>query len=138
MESSIATKLKALSKTQQRQFLLLHNNFPGKHPFSGVVKTNALPYGPSSVIGGIYPNICLINHSCLPNAYNSWNSDTKCETIHVIRYINAGEEITISYDKGGSSNSRRTYLKDAFGFDCNCSVCSLALPELQISDARRL
>ncbi len=78
MESSIAMKLRSLSKTQQRQFLSLHNNFPGKHPFSGVVKTNALPCGPNSVIGGIYPTICLINHNCLPNAHNSWNSDAKC------------------------------------------------------------
>ncbi len=90
------------------------------------------------MIGGIYPTICLINHSCLPNAHNSWNSDTKGETIHAIRHINAGEEITISYDKGGPSDSRRTHLKDAFEFDCNCSVCSLPLPELQIIDARRL
>ena len=52
--------------------------------------------------------------------------------------INAGEEITISYDKGGPSDSRRTYLQDAFGLDCNCSVCSLPLSELQISNARRL
>ena len=138
MESSIAEKLKSLSKTQQRQFLSLHNNLPGKHPFSGVVKTNALPCGPSSEIGGIYPTICLINHSCLPNAHNNWKSDTQCETIHAIRHINAGEEITISYDKGGPSDSRRTHLKDAFGFDCNCSVCSLPPPELQISDTRRL
>ncbi len=138
MEGSTVTKLKALSKTQQRQFLSLHNNFPGKHPFGGIVKTNALPCGPNSVIGGIYPTICLINHSCLPNAHNSWNDDTKCETIHAIRFINAGEEITISYDKGGPSDSRRTYLKDTFGFDCTCSLCSLSLPELQISDARRL
>ncbi len=68
-----------------------------------------------------------------------------------------GEEITISYDRGSPSDSRRTHLKDAFGFDCNCSVCSrrthlkdtfgfdcncsvcsLPLPELQHSDARRL
>ena len=138
MESKTAEKLKSLSKTQQRQFLSLHNNFPGKHPFSGIVKTNALPCGPNAVIGGIYPTICLINHSCLPNAHNNWNSDTKCETIHAVRHINAGEEITISYDKGGSSNSRRIYLRDAFGFDCNCSLCSLSLPELQTSDARRL
>lgn len=48
------------------------------------------------------------------------------------------KKITISYDKGGPSDSRRMYLKDALGFDCNCSVCSLSLPELQISDARRL
>ena len=138
MESTIATKLKSLSKTQQRQFLMLHNNFPGKHPFSGVVKTNALPCGSDSLIGGIYPSICLINHSCLPNAHNNWNSDTKCETIHAIRDINAGEEITITYDKGGSSDSRHTHLKDGFGFDCSCELCSLSLPELQISDARRL
>lgn len=138
MESNIAMQLKLLSKTQQRQFLLLHKNFPGKYPFSGVVKTNALPCGPNSVIGGVYPTVCLINHSCLPNAHNSWNSDTRFEIIHAIRYIKAGQEITISYDKGGPSDSRHTDLKDAFGFDCDCSVCSLPLAELQVSDARRL
>ena len=138
MESNIAMKLKALPKTEQRQFLSLHNNFPSKHPFSGIVKTNALPCGPDSKIGGVYPTICLINHSCLPNAHNNWNSDAKCETIHAIRYIKSGEEITISYDRGGSFDSRRTYLNDAFGFDCSCSLCSLPLPNLQTSDARRL
>jgi hypothetical protein len=137
MESDIAAKLKALSKTEQRQFLSLHNNFPGKHPFSGIVKTNALPCGPDAAIGGVYPTICLINHSCLPNAHNSWNSDTKCETIHAIRFIKAGEEITISYPKGGVSDSRRVYLKTAFGFDCNCSLCILPPADLQASDARR-
>ena len=90
------------------------------------------------MIGGLYPTICLINHSCLPNAHNSWNSDTKCETFHATSYINSGEEITISYDAGGPSDSRRMHLKDAFGFDCDCGLCSLSLPELQISDARRL
>jgi hypothetical protein len=137
MESSIATKLKALSKTEQRDFLSLHNNFPGKHPFSGIVKTNALPCGSGSVIGGVYPTICFINHSCLPNAHNSWNSDAKCETIHAIRFIKAGEEITISYDKGGPYDSRRAYLKNPFGFVCNCSLCILPPVDLQASDARR-
>ena len=111
MESKIAEKLKSLSKTQQRQFLLLHNNFPGKHPFSGIVKTNALPCGSNSGIGGIYPTVCLINHSCLPNAHSSWNSDTKCETSYAIRYINAGENITISYDRGGPSDCVRLRLQ---------------------------
>ena len=91
MESNLAAKLKALSKTEQRQFLSLHNNFPGKHPFSGIVRTNALPCGPDSEIGGVYPTICLINHSCLPNAHNSWNIDTECETIHAIRFIKEGK-----------------------------------------------
>ena len=138
MESNVRTKLKALSKAEQRQFLSLHNNFPGKYTFSGIIKTNALPCGSGSVVGGVYPTICFINHSCLPNAHNSWNDETKHETIHAIRAIKSGEEITISYDEGGPSESRRTHLKVAFGFDCNCALCSRTLPDLQISDARRL
>ncbi|KAF4625252.1 hypothetical protein G7Y89_g12916 [Cudoniella acicularis] len=138
MESNIATKLKTLSKTEQRQFLSLHNNFPGKHPFSGIVKTNALPCGPGAVTSGVYPTICLINHRCLPNAHNNWNSDLQRETIHAIQYIRAGDEITIPYDQGGSSSSRRTYLQNAFGFDCTCTLCSLSPPELESSDARRV
>jgi hypothetical protein len=137
MESNIVAKLKALSKTEQREFLSLHNNFPGKHPFSGIVKTNSLPCGPDSVIGGIYPTICLINHSCLPGAHNSWNSDSKMETIHAIRFIKAGEEITISYDKGGPSSSRRAHLKSGFGLDCERSLCILPPADLRASDARR-
>ncbi|KAL9101671.1 MAG: hypothetical protein Q9163_003092 [Psora crenata] len=137
-QSTIVAKLKTLSKTEQRQFLSLYNNFPGKHPFSGIVKTNALPCGPNSMVGGVYPTICLINHSCLPNAHNSWNSDTKCETIHAIRNIKSGEEITISYDKGGPFDSRHTHLREAFGFNCDCSLCSLPPPDRQVSDARRL
>ena len=139
MEENIAKKLKTLSKTEQRQFFSLHNNFPGKYPFSGIIKTNALPCGSGSVIGGVYPTICRVNHSCLPNAHNSWNCETRCETIHSIRYIKSGEEITISYyDRGGPSDSRRTYLKDSFGFDCSCGLCSLPSADLQISDARRM
>ena len=71
MERDIAAKLKSLSKAQQRQFLSLHNNFPGKNPFSGIVKTNALPCGSGSHMGGISPTICLISHSCLTNAHNN-------------------------------------------------------------------
>ena len=138
LESNIAEKLKALSKTQQRQFFSLHNSFPGKNPFSGIVKTNAFPCGLGSPIGGIYPTISLINHSCLPNAHHSWNSATHCETIHAIRCIEPGEEITIAYDRTGPSKSRQAFLKDEFGFDCNCTLCSLPLSDLQISDARRV
>jgi hypothetical protein len=137
MENRIATDLKALSKLEQRQFLSFHNNYPGKHPFSGIFKTNALPCGPASVVGGVYPTICLINHSCLPNAHNSWNTAEQCETIHAIRHIKSGDEITISYDRGEPSASRRIFLRDKFGFDCNCEICSLSLPDLKVSDAHR-
>ena len=137
LESDIATKLKKLSKNQQRDFLQLHNNHPGNFPFSGIVRTNALPCGVDSSIGGIYPTLCRINHSCLPNAHHSWNSATGYETIHALRYIRGGEEISISYGEGPSFERRKT-LKERFGFDCNCKICSLPPSKLQESDARRL
>lgn len=137
LEAVIAKKLKSLPKKEQRQFLSLHNNFPGKHPFGGICKTNALPCGPGSPVGAVYATACLINHSCLPNSHHSWNESTKQETIHAIRQIAAGDEITISYDHGGSQASRRSFLRKAFGFDCSCDICTLPGPQLQISDNRR-
>ncbi|EPE24556.1 SET [Glarea lozoyensis ATCC 20868] len=137
MESAIAAKLKTLSRTDQRQFLSLNNNFPGKYPFSGIMRTNAFPCGSGAVIGGVYPTICLINHSCLPNAHNNWNNELQWETIHSVDFIKAGEEITITYDHGGPSNSRQAQLKGAFGFDCSCHQCLLPPAELHDSDLRR-
>ncbi|KUI59135.1 SET domain-containing protein 5 [Cytospora mali] len=138
LEPMLAAKLKALPRTKQREFLSLHNNFPGKFTFTGIVRTNALPCGPGSIVGGVYPTICLINHNCLPNAHNSWDSNREHETIYAIRPIKAGEEITIAYDHGGPAAARRAFLKKAFGFDCECSICTLPPAELQASDARRL
>jgi hypothetical protein len=39
IEHGIAAKLTALLNIEQRHFLSLHNNFPGKHPFTGIVKS---------------------------------------------------------------------------------------------------
>lgn len=89
-------------------------------------------------MGGVYPTACLINHSCIPNSHNSWNSDAGHETIHAILQIKSGEEVTILYDRGGPSTVRQVVLKEAFGFNCKCSGCSLPPAELQASDARRL
>ncbi|KAF2007394.1 hypothetical protein P154DRAFT_410780, partial [Amniculicola lignicola CBS 123094] len=90
LETMLVAKLKAMSKSSQRQFLSLHNKSPGKYPFSGIFKTNALPCGSSSPISGVYPTACFINHSCTPNAHNSWNSNEEDETIHAIQLIKSG------------------------------------------------
>ncbi|EXA29335.1 hypothetical protein FOVG_19159 [Fusarium oxysporum f. sp. pisi HDV247] len=137
LEPTIARDLKSLTKEKQRQFLSLHNNFPGKYPFSGIMRTNALPCGSGATVGAVYPTICFINHSCRANAHNSWNENLEQETIHAIRDIEPGEEITISYDHGGPSTSRKPWLKEQFGFDCDCPVCRLPLVELEKSDKRR-
>ncbi|UKZ68134.1 uncharacterized protein TrAtP1_009170 [Trichoderma atroviride] len=90
LESFLTKELKEMSKTSQRQFLSLHNNHRGKNLFSGIFRTNALPCGSGSRIGGVYPTACFINHSCIPNAHNNWNSEQEHETIHAIRPIERG------------------------------------------------
>jgi hypothetical protein len=138
LEPLIVTKLKALSKGRQRQFLSLHNNYMGKNPFSGIFKTNALPCGFEAPVGGVYHQICLINHSCVPNCNANWNSDTGHETIYATQDIEAGEEITISYKQEDTFAEQRAVLRDAFGFDCNCTRCSSSALELRAGDIRRL
>ncbi|KAI1116412.1 hypothetical protein F5Y14DRAFT_406573 [Nemania sp. NC0429] len=134
----VAEKLKSLPKDKQREFLSLHNNFPGRHAFAGVVKTNALPCGPGSLVGGMYITICLINHSCIPNAHNNWNEAAHHETIHATRDILVGEEILISYEDGLPSRARHRKLKDSFGFRCSCQLCSQPPQATQASDKRRV
>lgn len=102
LELVLAAKLRAMTKTEQRQYLSLHNNFPGKPVLGSILETNGLPCGSNLSAAGVYPTICLINHSCLPNCHNNWNGEANHETIHAIRPIKAGEEITILYDHGGS------------------------------------
>lgn len=137
LETYLATGLNALPKEAQRLFLSLQNNYPGKFLFSYKFKTNALPCGPDSIVGAVYSTICFINHSCIPNVHHSWDTKTKHETIYAIRPIAAGEEITIMYDRGGPLKMPRAFLKDSFGFDCDCRTCSRKPSLLKESDVRR-
>jgi len=140
LDAVILSKVGSLSKEQQRQYLSLHNNnnHSGEKPFPGIYKTNALPCSSNSPIGAVYPTICLTNPSCLSNSHNNWNSAINMETIHASRDIKAGEEITISYVEDIPYEQRLTKLKSAFGFKCDCELCSLPASALEESDNRRI
>ena len=133
----IAAKLQKATKDTQRDFFALHNNFAGSlSPFLGIVKTNTLPLGTEAMEGGIFLQASRINHSCLPNCQHTWNASRGEETIHAVRNIAKGEEITISYSDTGPSKERQTQLKKGFAFECICDLCSLPKDELLRSDER--
>jgi hypothetical protein len=136
IERSIMLIIKSLPKEKQRAFLSLHNNNPGKEPFSNIVRSNGYPLGPSSEDGGIFLNIARINHACLANAQQAFNGKKGQESAFAIRDIEDGEEITIAYTIGGVSSVRRGKLKEFFGFDCGCGLCSLPDTKLRESDQR--
>ncbi|KXS99555.1 hypothetical protein AC578_4259 [Pseudocercospora eumusae] len=137
IEQDLRSIIKSLPKDSQRAFLSLHNNFPGSStPFSNIVRSNGYPLGPSSDIGGIFPLVSRLNHSCLPNAQHAYNEQKDKMLVHIIRPIPCGQEITLSYIPGGPSSQRQTELKQNFLFTCTCELCSLPPPEKQKSDQR--
>jgi hypothetical protein len=137
IEKDLAKIVRGLDKEGQRAFLSLHNNFKGEpNPFSNIVRSNGYPLGPSSDIGGIFPLVSRINHSCRPNAQHAWNEKVKGMLVHVVREIPSGEEITLSYLNGGPSTQRKQILSENFRFECSCELCSLPVSEVQESDGR--
>jgi hypothetical protein len=80
--------------------------------------------------------VSRINHSCQPNAKHTWNEKLKQQTVYAIRPIAEDEELFLSYLAGGTSEERKETLKEHFGFDCTCELCSLPPAQLQKSDYR--
>lgn len=139
MEAHLKKMIKALPKAEQNAFLGLHNNFAGDYPLNGILETNFFYFGGNKemIVGAIYPTICRINHSCRPNAYADWNKAIGCQTIHALRDIEKGEEITISYDDVSPSYQRRKAFKYQYGFDCDCTLCCTPRERTK-SDKRRV
>lgn len=72
----------------------------------------------------IAPMTCLFNHSCAPNAFIHVFGNQSL--IITIRPVKRGEQLFISYlgeEIGNTTDFRRHYLMDTFGFLCECDKC---------------
>ena len=75
---------------------------------------------------GLYLQAAAINHSCDPNACQSFHEESKALSIRATKDIQPGEEITITYiDIGKPTSWRRRELRETYGFVCMCSRCSI-------------
>ena len=111
----------------------------------------SLPLGKQTLGRAVYAGHSFYNHSCTPNAYlssilpspssrlsathslfSSINNHDVCAPqeltarIHLLRPVDKGEEITLSYIplSGLSRQERQANLKQSYGFSCACSACS--------------
>ena len=137
---SICQQVDALSEHQRRAFLSMYNIHAYRNAaeqYLGIVRTNALPIETNGSEGGIFLEACRINHACDNNAQKNWNGNIKRHTVHALRDIYKGEEITIYY-LGVHKNreARNKALQAKFGFICLCRLCSLLLEQSQESDRR--
>lgn len=140
LRTSICQQVEALSEHQRQAFLSMHNIHPYRdaaEQYLGIVVTNSLPAQAVGDKGAIFLDACRINHACDNNAQKNWNEKIKRHTVHALRNINKGGEITITY-LGPLKNlkSRQKALQDKFGFTCLCRLCSLRPEQSQESDSR--
>lgn len=74
---------------------------------------------------GLYLCAATINHSCAPNACQTFIGDKLY--VRTTSKIKVGEEITISYvDCAMPSRRRRAQLQSLYGFSCYCTRCCVA------------
>ena len=134
----ISSQVDELDEHRRQSFLTLHNIHSYEDiamQYFGIIRTNALPTNKSE--GGIFLEACRINHACDNNAQKNWNSNINRHTVHALRDIRKGEEITIHYF--GIHKSRKTRneaFQSNFGFTCSCRWCSLPPDQSQESDRR--
>lgn len=135
-ERDLGQIVRALPKEGQRAFLSLHNNNPGSQPFTNLMRSNGYPLGPGSEVGGVFPVMARINHSCKANCQHAWDDRVGMQLIHAVRDIDEGEELSLAYHNGGTTAERRATLKTYFGFYCECELCSLPPKAQRRSDER--
>lgn len=138
LERIVANEVNGLNGDQQRAFFDLTNIYGNAHSQAlGIARTNVLPLGSNAHAGGLFLEASRINHSCRHNAQNTWNENIGQLTVHSLRDIEAGQEITISYLASTSEYAeRQRYLKEKFKFECKCELCSLPRAQRKRSDTR--
>ncbi|KAI0050094.1 SET domain-containing protein [Auriscalpium vulgare] len=124
------------------KFLALHNCKMPSHP-RGIMATNAFSAGNMpgqshfGLYGATYNDISRANHSCRANARHRWNLDMFAGELRAQRAIAAGEEVTVRYSTDGARADRQEELRERYGFDCACEICSLPPAALARDDHTR-
>ncbi len=139
LKKSICSQSQFLSDGQKQAFLSCTIFTRMEMLPNAMLASSEYPLSPSSTGSrvGIFLEARRINYACDNNAQKNWNEKLRRHTVHAMRDIEAGEEITICY-LGATTNrkARQDALKAKFDFICSCRLCSLPPQESLESDKR--
>jgi hypothetical protein len=85
-----------------------------------IFQTNCMEMGSGAAV---FVHAARFNHACNPNACFSWNANIGKETIHTMRDVQEGEELTISYVDMEHDKRLRAWELRHYGFVCDCAAC---------------
>lgn len=86
---------------------------------------------------GNFPEVSRFNHDCRPNVA-FYIDENLIHTTTVVREVHPGEELSVSYLGNFEPRAlRQMRARQAWGFDCTCSQCSLQ-ERLAIKSDKRL
>ncbi|KAH8891235.1 SET domain-containing protein [Thozetella sp. PMI_491] len=72
-----------------------------------------------------FPEISRLNHDCRPNADYRFDYTTMTHSVHALRDILPGEELSLSYTNPLAPRQERLQrLKHLWGFQCGCDSCT--------------
>ncbi|KAK3250765.1 hypothetical protein CYMTET_35042 [Cymbomonas tetramitiformis] len=137
VESLPATKKQAFYSLSQCS---RHGEGPS---VSGIWSSNAYPTPSadgaqvSPIIASVFELASRFNHACHPNCHIAWNVALGKQSVHALRDIAQGEELTVAYIGGdvlGTRTNRQKMLQKKFSFDCACDTCELKGDALAKSD----
>jgi hypothetical protein len=100
---------------------------------------NKLPK--ATPITGLFLETAGLRHSCVPNCFAKYNSTTNLMTVHTMKPIVEGEELTVStisaiYYQNASSRAAELHAK--FGTTCACEACDPRHRNFKKHEAARL
>ena len=104
----------------------------------GIAQTNGIPFRVAGeLFGAVYLMASRFNHACDANAAFKFNTRLGQLTVHAVRPIPSGAEVTFNYAGFVACRQQRQQrLRDAFGFDCACAKCLLSGLPLHQSEQR--
>jgi len=98
-------------------------------PTSGEVAGCSKVLFPSLDGVGLYTLVCMMNHSCSPNAqvnYTQGGRNPVQARVVALRDIEVGMEICHSYiHENAPVEERITELRRSYNFECNCERCGV-------------
>lgn len=64
------------------------------------------------------------SHSCLPNAESRWYPDSNTLSVHAVKDLTPGQEVTVSYvPLDMEREARLSELRRKYDFECRCEAC---------------